>query len=406
MIRPLVQVRGAASDLTSDGRGFILLSVASGWFLSLGVRLVYPVLIPYLRVDFGLSLGTAGLLLTVLWFAYAVGQLPAGILTDRIGEKLTLVGSTVISAILLFFIFFTSTWLVLLLATILYGLGTALYGVARFTIMSAIYPNRDGLAIGFTMAAGQLGNSILPPVAGLLAGAFTWQFGFGFAIPLFLSVALALWISVPDTGLKTNAVDSLALDTFLYVLSGLKRRSIMTVFFIQVLTVSVWQAFVGFYPTYLIEGKGVSATFATIMFGMFFAVGVVAQLGAGSAYDRWGIRRSLPAVLGIPLVGFVFLPGAAGRPELVVVTLLVSGISGYGTITMAYLTREMPADMEGTGLGFLRTGYIMVGAVSPFLFGTLADRGYFDEAFYLLAVLTALAILVCVALPRRLTGGW
>lgn len=401
MIQPFVRIRGAASDLASDGRGWILLSVASGWFLSLGIRLVYPVLLPYLRTEFDMTLGGAGLLLTALWLAYAAGQLPGGVLTDRLGERRLLVGSSLLSGLALLLIVVSATEVVLLATTMLYGFGTAMYGVARFTITSHIYPERDGLAIGVTQAAGEIGNSILPPIAGLLAATVAWQLGFGFAIPLFVVVAVALWLVIPDSrARKSSAVGSLSLSTVRYVVSQLTNRTIYTLLAIQILGLSVWQAFTGFYPTYLIEVKGVGETFSTVMFGLFFAVGVVVQLLAGNAYDRFGIRRSLPSVLGVVVVALVLLPSLDSHAEIFAGTLLLSSIPGYTTITMAYLTRTIPSDMEGTGLGMIRSGYITIGAVSPVLFGVFAERGYFDEGFYVLAVLAGLAIVCCLALPR------
>ena len=47
--------------------------------------MVYPALLPYLRTAYGLDLGTTGLLLTILWSAYALGQLLGGLPTDEFG---------------------------------------------------------------------------------------------------------------------------------------------------------------------------------------------------------------------------------------------------------------------------------------------------------------------------------
>lgn len=41
--------------------------------------------------------------------------------------------------------------------------------------------------------------------------------------------------------------------------------------------------------------------------------------------------------------------------------------------------------MKGTGLAFLRTLYMTIGAASPVLFGALAERGFFDEGYFVLA---------------------
>jgi hypothetical protein len=41
--------------------------------------------------------------------------------------------------------------------------------------------------------------------------------------------------------------------------------------------------------------------------------------------------------------------------------------------------------MRGTGLGTLKAGWMTLGATAPFIVGLLADAGYFDGAFLLVA---------------------
>lgn len=87
--------------------------------------------------------------------------------------------------------------IILFLATALFGLGTALYGVSRFTILEKIYPDQLGTATGATMAAGDIGNAVMPPTAGFITAAMAWQYGFGFVVPLFLLATIGLWGSTP-----------------------------------------------------------------------------------------------------------------------------------------------------------------------------------------------------------------
>ena len=401
LLKPRTRLSNARSFL-SDGRGEILVAVATGWFLSIGVRLAYPVLLPFLRRTYGLDLTTAGLLLTTLWLCYALGQLPGGLLADRFGEGTVLVASTVISAVTLGLVAVAGSAPVVYLATAAFGFGTALYGVARFTTLADIYPDNDGTAIGITMAAGQVGNTVLPLAAGGIASAFAWQYGFGLVVPAFVAVAIGLRLVVPArTSSATSAVDSVSLETARYVGSQLRRPEIVTVTAIQILTYCVWQAFTGFYPTYLIEIKGVSEGVATGLFSAFFATGIVVQPLTGRLYDRFGIRTALPPVLGVIVVSLVALPFLEGFWPLVVGTIFLSSILGYGTITLPYMTAAFPSDMKGTGLGFLRTVYMTTGAASPVLFGALADRGYFDEGYFALASFVAVAVVLTWWLPEQ-----
>lgn len=69
----------------------MLVSTSLGWGLSLGVRTIYPVLLPHIRVAYELDLRTAGFLLTVLFLLYELGQFPSRILADRFGGRAILI---------------------------------------------------------------------------------------------------------------------------------------------------------------------------------------------------------------------------------------------------------------------------------------------------------------------------
>ncbi|QHS17701.1 MFS transporter [haloarchaeon 3A1-DGR] len=418
-------LRGVATELWAGGRGPILVAVAGGWFLSIGVRMVYPAILPQLRGDFGFDLTTAGLLVTALWIAYAIGQLPGGILDDRFGGRRVLVASTAVSATALALVVTAGSTVVLFAATVLFGLTTALYGVTRFTILSNNYADRAGTAIGVTMAAGDLGNALLPPLGGALAVAIAWEAGLGFAIPAFLAAAVGIFLVIPSDGRGESAdggsaeerrtpADERSADddgeagtesapgivSTARTLAGVIRRpSVLVVTAAQLLGYCVWQGLTAFYPTYLVEIKGIPQTTATALFGLFFALGIVSKLAAGSAYDAYGIRRSLPVALGFGAVGIGMLALVEGTLAVAGATVVASGMLGYATITLTELTAAFPETVQGTGLGLLRTGYMGIGAGAPTVIGVLADADHFTEAILLLALVAGVAALFALRIP-------
>jgi MFS family permease len=392
VVRTLQTAKRAIADLSSNGRGKVLLAVAFGWFLSISVRMLYPALLPYIRDAYGLTLTTAGLLLTVLWIAYAFGQLPGGILADWAGERLLLAVSSLLAAAMLTLVIVADSTLVLFSATALFGLGTALYGVSRFTILDRVYSDQLGTATGATMAAGDIGNAIMPPTAGLIAAALAWQYGFGFAVPLFVLAAVGLWTALPA---RASSRMSLRANLNLGgIVPTLTRPVVLRGTFLLVLWGVVIQAFMGFYPTYLIDVKGLSAQAATVLFGFFFALGILAKPIAGRAYDRIGVRGPLLTIMSATGLALVSLPFVDEVWQFVLLTVLVSAILGFETIMISDLTQRLPEGTQGTNLGALRTVYITLGALSPVLFGTIADRGYFDEAFLIIGALAGVVVLV------------
>ena len=393
-MRPLSATKSAVDDLRGDGRGWMLLSVAFGWFLSISVRMIYPALLPHLREAVGLTLTTAGLLLTVLWMAYALGQLPAGILSDWTGERVLLTVSCVLAAGVLGLIVLADSTLVLFAATAAFGLGTAFYGVSRFTVLKRIFPDRLGTATGITMAAGDVGNAVMPPLAGIIAAATAWQYGFGVTIPLFLLAGAALWVTLPGyDGERTSIRGTINLV-------GVRKTLSQPIIFRGIVLLVLWsvviQVFLGFYPTYIIDEKGIEPGLATGLFGFFFALGIGLKPLAGRAYDEIGVRVPVLVIAGASGISFVAFPFAGRLSLIVVITVLGATLLGFEPIVISDITRRLPDGTEGINLGVLRTIYIALGATSPVVFGAVADRGFFDEAFLAAAIIPGIIILVCL----------
>lgn len=402
IVRGLDRIRPTVRDLRSEGRGWILLTIAFGWFLSIGIRLVFPALLPRISATFDVSLTGAGAIVTALWAAYALGQFPGGILGDRVGEGRILVFSTLVTAVVVVGLSAASGLGVFFVATILFGLATALYGPTRFTVLSDIYADRDGAAIGLTMAAGSVGNAVLPVVAATIAAYTTWRFGFAFAAPLFLVTAVGLWRIVPGrTSGPTSTVDELSLSSIRRVVGEVSSRPALLITGVLLFENFVWQAFTGFYPTYLIEVKGFSSQVAAVVYGLFFASGVVVQSLGGATSDRIGMKPTLVGAAAVVAVALSALPVLENLPGLIACTVLVSAAMAMSPAALTYLVNALPEEMQGSGLGLLRMTYMLLASVGPVVVGALADRGFFDGAFFLLAGVIGLALACSLFLPSR-----
>lgn len=395
-------IRQPFHDLWSEGRGPVLVLLAMGWFLSLGSRLVFPALLPFIQSDFGMSLSLAGLLISVLWFAYGAGQFPGGVLGDRFGERTVLTVSTLCSSVALTTVTLSGTTGMLFVSTVLFGLSTALYGPIRITLLSNIYSERDGIAIGITLAAGNLGNTILPVVTVFLAATYVWQIGFGAIVPLFLVVSLGLWLTIPaelSEGDRVDSVVSLAFLERLWV--AIRDPSIAVVTVVQTIGALIIQSFTGFFPIYLTSVKGFSPNVTAGIFGLFFGLGLLVQPFSGSCADRFGPRRTLVVVFSLITAGLVALPLISSVWGIVALTGVLGSIHGFGPVTLKYLTNSLPRDVRSSGFGLLRSGYFMLAAAGPVLVGVLADFGYFDEAFVILGGLAGTAIVLSLLIPRE-----
>jgi predicted MFS family arabinose efflux permease len=311
---------------------------------------------------------------------------------------MTLSSGLVVAA--LTFVLFAPNAATLFVAVPIWGLATSLYPIARITVLSETYPDRLGSALGISMATGDIGQTLAPPVAGTLAAVLVWQAGLGYVIPLLIAGAAGIWVVVPRRSRGGDATETLSTDTAQHVVEELRRPTMLFVSFILILFFFFWQAFTSFFPTYLVTEKGLSATMAGILFGVFFAVGAVVKPIAGMAYDRIGMRWALIAVLLAPVAGLFLLPLADRLETIVLVTLLISPMLGNGAITQSFVAEQFPAEIQGTGLGTVRTAAATVGATGPVLFGVVADQGYFNEGYIALAVILLVVISLTYRMPQ------
>jgi len=395
------EMRKEIAALWGGGKGISLAAVAIGWGLLNGGRMVYPVIIPYLQSDYGLSLTIAGFLVTVLWFFAAIGQLPGGILADQYDERKLMAASVIVVAGALSLVVTSSSPVILFLATAVWGLGHSLYPIARITILSKLYTQRLGSALGVTMAMGDIGQTALPPVAAILAASIAWQAGLGFIPPLLVISGILIYATSPQQDSATDPGKSQSLRDAVGVFAELRDPALGFITVIFFLYMFIWQSFTAFYPTYLTSVKGLSSQQASILFGLFFAVGVLVKPLSGTAYDRIGIRRSLIGILLPASAGFLLLPFINGIWLLVGVTALISTMLGAGAITQSFIAEAFTEEMKGTGLGVIRTLTASLAATGPVIFGVVGDHGYFDTGYVVLSGV----MLIVIGLTYRMPNG-
>lgn len=393
-MNPLGAARRTIADLRRDGRGLPLAAVATGWFLALGMRLVVPAVLPVIRADLGVSNATAGLLVTLLWVSYALTQFPSGVLSDRVGERRVMLGSALLGAAAVGVVGVTNGLVGFAAGLALFGVGTGFYATPRVMVVSRLFPDRTGTALGLVFASGNVGNTVLPAVAGVVAASLDWRLAFLAAAPLFVCSAAALGATIPgredDDGTEEGGgvVEGVA---------ELRRRPVQAATATLVLFAFAYQGLIGFLTTYLVDVKGLSPEAASTVFGGFFAVGLVTQLLSGSVAERYGRRSLFLGLFAVTTVGVATLTVLGGAALLAVPLLGVQ--LGVWPVLNAYAYDALSEDARGGGYGFLRTVYLVLGATGPAVVGALFDAGLYDGGFLLLAGVFALVFLVSVGLP-------
>lgn len=72
---------------------------------------------------------------------------------------------------------------------------------------------------------------------------------------------------------------------------------------------------------------------------------------------------------------------------------------GFWPVAFSYTIQTLPASVQSSGLGLLRTVYLLVGSLGSVTVGLLADAGHFDGAFLFLGGCTLFGAVLCLRLP-------
>ncbi|MFB6102270.1 MAG: MFS transporter [Haloplanus sp.] len=408
MFRPRRSLTNTVATLRGSGRGWVLLTVATGWLFTLGLRFLVPALLPQVKATFGLDNAAAGLAVTAIWGCYALMQFPAGLLADRIGERTVLATSLGLSAASLAVLAAAPLFAVFLLAAAAFGVGSGLYGPARGTSLSKAFPRNDGTAFGITLAAGSVGSAVIPFVAGVAVGALGWRLLVGSTVPAFLAVAALAWVRLPepiDAATATDGGTGEATRSVGAAIRGLPRalgdRNVVLASVAVTFYLFAFQGLTAFLPTYLVANEGIGQDVASGLFALLFVSGAVGQLSVGSAADRYGSRPVLIAVAALAVVTLLAVPFVDGLVAWGALVFLLGTRMALAPVTNAYIVARLPSDVQGAAWGFLRTCLFLVGSTGSLFVGAMADASRFDAAFLALGGVTAVAVVCYAGLAPR-----
>lgn len=392
-------VVGTVRDLQGEGKGWTVLAVALGWFLVAGTMLTLPALLPRIIAEFDVSNARAGLAVTLMWLVYGALQFPAGLLTDRVGERRMLLSSMVAGALVVSALVFAPTFEVLVGTCALLGIVGGLFATPRVTLLTRTFPNHSGTAIGAVMSLGNVGSSLLPIAGGLVAAAAGWRLGFGLVVPLFLGVLAVIWLTVPGGTARADDSELSIRETIPPLLTELRTREVTLVTAGVTLTFFTFQGLTAFLTTYLVTIKGIPDGTAALLYGALFAVAAVAQPIAGRVSDVIGERAVLVVITGLYAVLLVVLVSSSSLIVLAPIVVLLGTQRGATPVATAYLTTALSEETRGTGYGLLRTVFTGVSSSAAVVVGLLADEALFDQAFLLLAGLAIGATVCYLFLP-------
>ena len=364
---------------------------------------VLPPLIPLLVGEFSTDYFHLGIVVTVFSYAFGLGSLPAGYLSDRVGPRrlitLYLFGAGFLSVCILPV---GSLWTYGILMGLI-GLFCSPFHPASNTLISHGIREK-GRAFGINGIAGSLGIAIVPALSAWIGSAIVWKaphvlFGLlGIGIGFF-SMTIPRWpVKKRSVGVGKESEAGLSKISYLNLI----------VFFTSAAALGLtYKGIMTFLPTYM--GQNVHLSFFkldTVAIGGTIATiallsGAAGQYVAGQLVDRYKPER---LYLGAVVLGtiFVFLM-AKGLNIFLVVSAIFYSFFYFSTqpIQNYLLTQYLPEHRQGIGFGihfFLTFG---VGSTAAAVCGYLADHFGLESVFYAMGFCFILSSCLAVILVLR-----
>ena len=382
--------------LLTGAAGRVSVSLSCGWFgLRLG-REALPPLLPALIESLDITSFKAGLSLTLLWALYAMMQYPGGRISDQLSRSTVLSASLAIMSGGFLALTMIETYIGLLASIVLVGLGGGLYFTASRALLSDMYIDRRGLALGINDAAGTVGSAVAAGVVIVTLQFGRWQLTFipVVGVLVLTSVLLYRWRQEPyvitqiDFGFREMVRRVVNLHEIRWVLVAYSLFTFAT------------SGILSFLPVFLQVDKGFSPLLANGTFAVLFVVGMVASPAAGAFSDR--MSRTLIAAGGITLAA-LGLAGMLVTASVVLVAasvlLYAVGIRVYPPVMQAYLFDYLSNDTLGGDFGALKGVYTGVGSLGPAFVGIVASETSYSVAFgpLILCFLASIGILLMLS---------
>ncbi|MBS7626491.1 MFS transporter [Candidatus Bathyarchaeota archaeon] len=182
--------------MSSDSYRWVILGLA---FLAFGisymVRMIYPPLIPMMRVALNLTYSESGMLMSGFWIGYVMMQLPSGLVSDKIGVRRIYTVSLTVTGITCILIGFAKSFLDCLVYRFANGLAAGcICAPGSATVMRWFQPKDRAIALSIFQLSVSVGTVIATALSVIVAstfGGWMWTFWI-FGIPSLAAAILTM----------------------------------------------------------------------------------------------------------------------------------------------------------------------------------------------------------------------
>ncbi|MCP3394947.1 MFS transporter [Bradyrhizobium sp. CCGB12] len=193
----------------------VFLPFAAGYYLSYLFRTINAVIAGHLSSDAGLGTADLGLLTSVYFLVFAAAQIPVGILLDRFGPRRVQSALLLIAAAGAGLFAASTSFLLLLIARAMIGLGVSAALTAGLKSIIIWFPReRVALLNGYMIMLGSLGAVTATAPAEHLLTWMGWRQLFEILAAATGATAILIYVMVPERGLIPSTASATLSSVF------------------------------------------------------------------------------------------------------------------------------------------------------------------------------------------------
>jgi MFS family permease len=337
-------IRFKAVDVGPSGRlswrTVILPAYGPTVLVAIGYGAVLPLVALSARA-LGASIGTAALIVALSGVGQLLGDLPAGALAARIGERRALIAACAVDSGALLGAFLARSLIMLGAAVLVTGLAGAVFSLARQAYLTEAIPARmRARALSTLGGTFRIGSFIGPFIGAWIVTRWTIGSAYGFAAATSLCAAI-LTTLLPDITRGDHSIAGQAGRRHRSVFSVLaQHRRVLLTLGIGVLIISAARSTRQTIVPLWAEAQGIDAATTSLIFGISAGVDMLLFYPGGVIMDRFGrVWVAVPSMIILGL-GFVLLPLSSGA----VTVGLVAALMGLGNGISAGIVMTLGAD--------------------------------------------------------------
>ena len=378
-----------------------------GWIFMYADRTVLNPVMGELEKEFGLSGTQLGLMNSVFYFSYALLQVPAGILGDKIGKKKVLIPGFLLFGAFTAVTGWAKSWSTLLFARVVTGAGEGTYYGPQYGLSSEQIPKKyrslgsaiinSGMAFG--IALGLMASSWLVYDQG-----YSWRTPFFvMSIPTLLT-GLAIWLFVKEKKRQPVEAGGVAKPKSKFT-DLFKNRNLLLVYLMVFCSLFGFFVILTWLPYYLQSERGIAGSETGFITSLVAWISIPGALLFSSLSDRLGKRKPLILVL-VPvailsMLSIIWMPNMTG----VIVALCVYGLVGklaLDPVLVALVADSVDENNYSSAFGLFNFIGMSSSILAPVIAGAARDMtGSLASSFYDSAALLVVGLVGMLFLKEK-----